>query len=336
MINYRRKFCWLRKPDAGDEGGGEPAVDSSAGSGAIGTGNDARLAMLAMINDANDAENAGELADVNEDGTTTPFLVADDEAEELQAEVPTEVEVPVEPAAKKFKIKVNGKDVELTEEELIARAQKVESADQYLADAARQRRDATRLDVVPAGPSAAELQLQRDEEDRAIVRAIQMGTEEEALLAVRKLEERRARPSVTTDDMSRAIDERLAFNEAISLFRTEFADISGDAMLNSLAQQRDSEMIASGDSRSYAERYRQIGGELRAWKESLAPAPVKDPASTALDAKAAKKAAAPSVPASATKKVVKVEPEEEDGEEDARSVIANIAKARGGPQWMRS
>ena len=343
MINYRRKFCFKRDPDPVDAGGGDDAnVDGSAGSGAIGTGNDERLARLAAINDANDANNAEELADVNDDGTTTPFLVESDAAEVVPEEVPpkkvkSESDDSDDLPVQKFKLKINGKEVEFTQEELIARAQKVESADQYLADAARQRREAVPAEPVPAGPTAAELQRQRDEEDRAIVRAIQMGTEEEALQAVRSLEARRAGPSVTADDMSRAIDERLAFNEAISKFRTDYADIARDPMLNSLAQQRDNQLIAEGDSRSYAERYEQIGKELRAWKESLVPAPqVKAPVDTGMEAKAAKKAAAPTVPIAATKKVQQVKPDEDDGEEDASSVIANIAKARGGPQWMKA
>jgi hypothetical protein len=41
----------------------------------VGTGNDARLKFLAQINDQNDAQLAeqGDLADVNDDGTTTAF-----------------------------------------------------------------------------------------------------------------------------------------------------------------------------------------------------------------------------------------------------------------------
>lgn len=338
MINYRRKFCFKHAADPVDAGGGEDAnVDGSAGSGAIGTGNDERLARLAAINDANDASNADELADINDDGTTTPFLVEGDAPDDLQKEVPEEkVADEQDPEVRKFKIKVNGKDVEFSEEELIARAQKVASADEYLADAARQKRESAPKEPTPATPTAAELQQQRDEEDRAIVRAIQMGTEEEALQAVRSLEARRARPSITTDDMSRAIDERLAFNEAITSFRTEFADIAKDAMLNSLAMQRDNELIASGDARSYTERYHQIGTELRAWKESLAPLPVKEEVDTGMEKKVAKKDAAPKTPIPATKKFEQVKPDEDDGEEDASTVIANIAKARGGPQWMKA
>jgi hypothetical protein len=54
------------------------------------------------------------------------------QGEEPVAEVRAEPE-PQQP--RKFKIKVNGKELELTEEELIARAQKTEAADEYFNDA---------------------------------------------------------------------------------------------------------------------------------------------------------------------------------------------------------
>jgi hypothetical protein len=246
----------------------------------------------------------------------------------------------LEVQAPKFKIKVNGKEIELTQEELIARAQKVESADVYLADAARAKK-ASEAPPPPEGPTAEEIQLQQDEEDARIVRAIQMGTEEEAKIAVRLLTSRvAARPSVSPDDMSRAIDERLAFNEAITDFRKNFPDIASEPLLNSLAQQRDANLVASGDTRPYKERYESIGKELRAWKEGLVPAPKaqEDPKvpDVSFADKDTKKAAAPKTPAIATKKVAKVEEEDEDGEEDTATVIANIRKARGGPQWMRN
>ena len=320
-------------------------VDSSSGSGAVGTGNDDRLAKLAAISAKNDREAADQFAEVHDDDSTSPFELEDEagvpktpeeeapEVKEPEEESPAEEEVA---PPTKFKIKVNGKELELTQEELIARAQKVESADQYLADAARRRKELE--PPAPTGPTAEELQRQRDEEDARIVRAIQMGTEEEALAAVKLLSSRNAqRPSVSPDDMSRAIDERLAFNEAITKFRTDFSDIAGDPLLYSLAQQRDIQLVEANDTRPYAERYEAIGKELRAWKESLAPAPKKDDpvVDTSLADKKARKELAPKIPTAATKKVAKVEEEDDNAEEDAHSVIANIAKARGGPQWMR-
>jgi hypothetical protein len=324
----------------GDEGGTGPAEN---GGDVVGTGNEARLKFLSDINDANEAALADELADVNDDGTTTPFRASketppNDETPPQVGEtspVADEVTPPVT-----YKIKVNGKEIELSAEELIARAQKVESADQYLADAARQRREAeaAAAPVVPAGPTAEELQRAKDAEDREIIRGIQMGSEEEALAALRRLEARNAaRPSLNMDAVSGAIDERLAFNEAIRNFRTNFSDIAGDPLLNQLAQQRDTALLAAGDTRSYDERYEEIGKSLRAWKESLVPAATKEkPPVADLSDKQAKKDAAPKPPTGATKKVAPPKAEEDDGEEDPSDVIRQIAKKRGGPQWMNA
>lgn len=346
ILSKQRLFARLyRKP--AEEGGdaGEPAVDSSAGSGAIGTGNDDRVAMLARINDANDRANADELADVTDEGKTVPFVAPIDEEADPAIEATTEEEVPVVeetlPVAepKKFKLKVNGKEIELTEEEVIARAQKVESADEYLA-LAKRAATPTETTPKPAAPTQEELRAAQELEDRAIVRAIQMGTEEEALAAIQKLTARQARPSITADDVSLVIDQRLVFNEAISQFRKDFADVANDPILNQLALQRDDALVEAGDRRPYGERYKQIGEELRAWKESLVPKPtaaVDDPVKdTSMADKKAKKDSAPKTPTAATAKVKQVVPEEEDGEEDPSIVIRNMQKQRGGPAWMRT
>lgn len=331
----RRKFHSFWGPTDGE--------NVPSGKDVVGTENDKRLAMLDAINDRNDEINAEELANVNDDGTTEPFVPEkkavtegpeDEETPPEDEETPPEEAPPEEkePDVQKFKIKVNGKEIELTQEELIARAQKVESADEYLAEAKKARKVEPEA---PKGPTAEELQRQQDEEDLALVRAIQMGTEPEAAAAIRKIREQvSSRPSVTADDMSRAIDERLAFNEAITSFRKDYSDITEDPLLYQLANRRDNELLNSGDKRSYTERYKQIGDELRAWKDGLAgkgKEPEKDPS---LDAKDGKKKAAPKVPSAANKKV-ETQKDDEDGEEDPREVIAQIAKSRGGPQWMR-
>lgn len=326
-----------REENSGD-GTADDGIDSSSGSGAVGTGNDARLALLAAISDANEEALGDDLADINDDGTTSPFRdkVAENSENDQQAAAEPEQAAP---QIIKHKIKVNGKELELTTEELIARAQKVESADEYLAEAARQKREAVppTVAVNQQGPTPEELQRQKDAEDREIIRGIQMGNEEEALAALRRLEERNARrPSLQMDDVSNAIDERLAFNEAMREFNSKFADVVSDPTLKRLAAQRDQELLANGDARPYAERYEEIGNSLRAWKESLvgnkaAAAPVAD-----MSKKEEKKAASKSVPVGGTQKVAPAKEAEDDGEENASDVIAAIAKQRGGPQWMRA
>ena len=313
---------------------------------ALGTNNDARVAMLNRINDDNDRMRAEEFLDVNDDGTTEQFVVQTDDGQQtpltddIAADPETAAtiaalaaESDAEPARnpKLHRIKVNGVEQELTYDQLVERAQKVASADQYLAEASRlraqqQQQQNSQPQVSHQAPAPEEVI-----DDLAIARAIQMGSEEEAVAALRKL--RSKSPSVTPDDISRTIDERLAFNEAIQKYRTEYADIVNDPVLNQMALETDKKLLAAGDKRPYFERYADIGSTLRNWTNELvqkrAPAPVPQGVE-----KLARKAAATPVPKAASQKTESAV--EEEADESTASVIANIAKSRGGPQWMNS
>ena len=318
-----------------DAGGTDDAGDS--GAEAVGTGNDARLALMARIADASEVEREEELADVNDKGETEPFKANKPTEEEpappLEEEAAPPADEPTEPT--KHKIKVNGKELELTLDEIIARAQKVEAADDYLRQAAEAKKQATQPPAEPQGPTEEEIRRQQEAEDLALVRAIQMGTEEEAAAALRKLREQAssARPSLNRDDVSRTIDERLAFNTAISEFARDYGDIWSDPVLKDIAFRRDAALLKEGDQRGYGERYKAIGEEIRAWKTGLG-VPAKA-AEGDVPSKEQRKAAAPKAPAAASAKA-KPAPQDDDGEDDdPSSVIANMAKTRGGPQWMR-
>jgi len=294
----------------------------------VGTQNDARLALLSRINDGLDESRAAEFDGIYGDDenaaeeTAAPETVlttADDEEEQIQA-------------PRKFKIKVNGVEKELTEDELIARAQKVEAADTYLAEAARIKREAeqqTQQQVPPKEDHAAE----QAERRRQLVRAIQMGSEDEAMAAIDELIQLQ-QPSVTQADVAKSIDERLTFKEAVSRFQTEYSDILSDPMLKDIALRKDQELIARGDRRGYWDRYEDIGNELRAWKEGISGKSAKAEILAPVD-KQSRKSSAPKVPTVASSKTTPPKDDEEK-EESTSDIIANIAKARGGPQWMRS
>lgn len=299
---------------------------------AVGTGNDERIARLNAIADSADADRAEELANINDDGTTEPFVVDAAPAETPAEEEETPSSSAEEELEKKYRIKVNGKEIELTEAELIARASKIEAADEYLRRAAEANRRVQELAAPVADPNV--LQRQRDDEDLALVRAIQVGTEQEALAALRKLREQAgARPSLSRDDVSRTIDERLAFNTAIERFSTEYNDVWSDPILKKIAFDKDAQLLQQGDTRPYWERYQEIGSEVRSWKESLAPA--KKTEVTMTD-KEARKASAPRVPAPASAKSKPAKVEEDDIDDNPSAVISAMAQRRGGPQWMRS
>jgi hypothetical protein len=311
MFRKINRYC---APEAGDEGG-----ESSGG--AVGTGNDARIALLNGIGDALDEGDRGEeLANVNDDDTTEPFREVKAASEETPPPEPV-VEVVEDAAPAKVKIKVNGEELELTQEELIARAQKVESADRYLAEAA-----AARKETRPEPPKTEDIDY------KALVHAIQVGTEEEAEAALRKLHTPQQRPSAM-DDVSRVVDERLTFRDAMMAFKSEYADIVSDPKLNRVAQQMDEEMLANGDTRAYADRYTEIGENLRGWVTKLGGGKKEEPKVDT--SRLERKEALPKEPTAAAGKSAppKTEPDEDD---DPSSVIRKMAQARGGPQWMRA
>ena len=314
---------------------GDDGSEQIQGGDAIGTGNDARLALYDTINDKVDEGRGDELALVNDDDTTEPFQVAKEEIEDAVI-VEQDPEVPAEPEptpAPKVKIKVNGRELELTQEELIARAQKVEAADEYLRLAKERVKEPVNT---PTVPSQEDLQRRQDEEDQALVRALQMGTVDEATDAIRKIREQstRANPSLSRDDVVKTFDDRLAFQTAIQTFRTEYKDLVADPMLHKLVLERDEQLLQQGDTRPYIERYTEIGNEIREWRNKLVkdihPAVNADGGNTKLE----KKAGAPKVPTAAAGKSAPPAPQD-DVDDNATDVIAAMQKSRGGPQWMR-
>jgi hypothetical protein len=331
-----------------------PEVETDDSGNVIGTENDKRLAMYNQIADGNDKARAEEFFEVDDEGNTTDFTIEaseeDDEEEgthetdhedDEEHEEETEEQVALveeKPATgltdppTKYKITVNGVQKEVSVDELIATAQKVESADDYLREAARLNQDARSLTKTPKAEEA-----QPEEMDEVgLARAIQMGSEEEAVAAIRKL--RSTGPS--SDDLARTIDERLTFQDATKWFSTQYQDIVSDPLLTQLAIQQDNIMRSQGDQRPYVERYKDIGEGIRSWVRSKAPQPEAtntDPPETKVETapdKKARKAAAPSVPKPASSKVAV--PVEDDEEESVSDTIANMAKQRGGPQWLRS
>lgn len=292
------------------------------GGEAVGSGNDARLALLNAINDQNDADRGEDYEDINDDGTTSKFVVrtADGETQELTDDAVHEEIIDHDEEhehVQLYPIKVNGVERMVTLEELTSRAQKIESADQYLAEAAKIRNS-----LVTQQPSQDVAGQHEDDDDLALARAIQMGNEDEAVAAIRRLKVK----GPSHDDLARTIDERLTFNEAINKFRTDFSDVTGDPHLNKMALDMDTQMIANGDKRPYYDRYAEIGTNIRGWVSKFKPEekPVVD--------KLARKAAVASVPKVAAGKTVSGL--EDEKEESTSDIIAGIANKRGGPQWM--
>ena len=176
-----------------------------------------------------------------------------------------------EPAAKepqKFKIKVNGVEQELTQEELIKQAELAGGAQAKFEEAARLRKEA---DELRSQQTRKDAETTVVDDDRALARVIQMGSEEDAAAAIAKI---RSRPSQLTD--ASVIDQRIEFRQSAEWFQKEYPDIVSDPNLLSLVLAEDEKLVNGGDKRPYKARYEQIGNGLRKWRDGL-----KQPASAA-------------------------------------------------------
>lgn len=313
---------YIKDPDA------EGIIQNDTGE-AEGTGNDDRIARLNAIADQSEEQRADELAHVNDDDTTEPFQTTKSE-DDTEHKDDKQENVPEDTPVTKYKITVGGVEKEVTLEELMALAQAPKQE-----TPPRQRQEPVRQ--VDTGPSEEELQRLQDEEDLALVRAIQMGNEKEAAAAIRKLRDSAAKTvkTISPEEVYSTVDERLEFKTAMREFRKNYSDIVSDPRLFQLARQRDAELVDQGDTRDYSERYAAIGNELREWLKSTAPKK-ETPPSGDLDAKHEKKAAAPKTPVAASTKVQPAKGDDDDVDDTPSSVIAKMRETRGGPQWMRA
>ena len=274
--------------------------DNDTGQGTLNTD---RLKRFNAIADSADEIRGQEF---NEEITDRPV---EDDREEDDGET---VQAVAEP--RRVKIKVNGKELSLTEDELIQRAQKVESADEYLRSASEAVKNATKLAL-----SAQDEPTRVDEDDLALARAIQMGSEDEAVQAIRKI---KSRPSeVTPDAVARVVDERLSFQRAAEWFNGEYKELLADPLLKKLVLDRDTELAQLEPNTPYTDRLKRVGDEIRTWSQKMSGGSVP----SKID-KAARKASVAAVPSAAGRQSSGSDEESDDSPE---SVIAAMAKSRG-------
>lgn len=212
---------------------------------------------------------------------------------------------------------VNGKEKWLTLQQLRVTAQKVESADEYLASAAASVRNSSRLT-----PSKQDESSRVDEGDleKTLSSAV-MGDEE----AIKKLAAAiNARPSAVTPDVLQQFDERWSFRRAAEWFEETYADELADPFLKRLMYERDAELAKEEPQTPYKQRLKKAGDEVRTWMQKKSGAgPVRAAASPN---KLAAKKVLVNVPSAAARQAP---PEDEDAEESVEDVIAKMAKARG-------
>lgn len=316
--------------------------------------NQSRLERLSAIADGNDAAGTAEMQEVDggnlvmketpspeereaaaarEEEESQRFL-AEQEAKALQTEgaepVQTdgEPEAVVEEAPQPADVKVvngvshyltvvNGKEKWLTLEQLRVAAQKVESADEYLASAAASVRNSSRLT-----PSKQDESSRVEEVDlEKMLSSAVMGDEE----AIKKLAAAiKARPSAVTPDVLQQFDERWSFRRAAEWFEEHYADELSDPFLKRLMYERDAELAKDDPHLPYKQRLKKAGDEVRTWMQKKSgTAPVR--AATSQN-KLERKKVLVNVPSAAARQAA---PEDEDAEESVEDVIARMAKARG-------
>lgn len=277
-------------------------------SGAVGNMNQSQLDRRNAIADALDSTEDRKMQDIDGDKVVEEPVVEAAEPTPEPAEEPKDDAQEVHAEPRKFKLKVNGKEQEVTEEELIERAQKVASADEYLQTAAKALEGAHALAPSKDEPASNGEDVTED----TLTSALQGDAE-----AIKKVAQRLKAPPVK--DVLTAVDDRLSFRSAVDWFQGEYKDLTADPMLYQLVVQEDSRIAQSEPTMQYRERLKKAGDKVRSWKEGIAP---KTPVNPKLTAKAS---VAP-VPQAAARQAPR--DEEEDTEEPVESVIDKMAQAR--------
>lgn len=148
-----------------------------------------------------------------------------------------------------------------------------------------------------------------------LARTLQIGSPEEAAEAVRLLQNQF---KMEPQQITRMLDERIDFKSAVKEFETEFKDIFSDPYLMTIATTMENNSRRDGDVRSYRDLYKEIGTNLRKWKDGMSrPATQED--------KKAKKATVTNLPAANARQV----PEPEEKEETTEDILNAMRKIRG-------
>lgn len=233
-----------------------------------------RLQALNEIAQSNREERDAALAE-NEPSVEEDLAAANEAAREAE-ETPAAPEVPEKP---KRKFVVDGKDVELTEEQIVEYVQKSATVDQRMREATALLEDAKKRALptpeqhsrpLPVPPDAGKA----DELVSKLTKAVLQGTEEEIAQAFKEAIGGRQTNQLTPEQVQALTLETIAFNEAKRLLdespeRGGFNDIFSDPILKAQFQRREDELRDAGDKRPYRELYSAIGTEIRKWRDDF-------------------------------------------------------------------
>lgn len=238
-----------------------------------------------------------------------------------------------------LKLKVNGQDVELTESEVIKRAQIVESAERRFQDAARMRAEAeaiARANQPQARPAQPETPTVTPE-DRQIGKTLAYGNEEQAAQAVAQIRSRMAQPQQTYDpnEIARVASDRaireMRFNSDLEKFGTEYKDVIDDPWQVFLGGQAAQQIYhrdrTQGVTRSDYEVFKEAGDHVRAYIDSIRHSGANGTPTAQLSERDQRKEGIPSQPRAAAARAKL--PDNEPREKTASEIIAEERKARG-------
>lgn len=179
------------------------------------------------------------------------------EVPEVEAEPEPEPEKEEPPTERLIKVKVDGKEMEVPESQIIdagvRTVQKEAAADQRLAEATRLLKAAQEA----ATPKKAPLP---ELDEAELANRIRMGSDEEAQEAIRILQ---GREKATPDEIAAAVEGRvlakIEFQNAVDWFRGEYKEIVSDPYLLNLAIAEEARLRENGDTRSYKDVYKEVG-----------------------------------------------------------------------------
>lgn len=204
-------------------------------------------------------------------------LVEDEPKDEPVVEATEEKPEPETHEPKVVRVKIDGEERTVTEDELIRSYQKNSAADRRLEEAAQLLREAEQraLQVKEQTKPTVEPDTGLQDEVKETLAAIYGGDEEAAAAALTKLMSKNrggdqptpqvAQPSV--DELANAVQEKLVFDQAVAKVQTDYPDLVSDRNLEMLTVMRTNEAIAQGVSRAQAllaaaeEVYRSVGKE---------------------------------------------------------------------------
>ena len=215
---------------------------------------------------------------LEDDGTITPAPDLDvpretpEPVKTAEASPPsTEVQLPSSPPAapeEERELIVDGKRIRFPISKILdagTRALQKESASDMRLAAATELLRSAQERTAQTAPVA---QQQPSDDDAAIARSIQFGTEEEAKAAIAKI--RNATPAITPQQIDAYVQQQLAqklpdhnaFHSANAWLRTEYPQITADPDLKYLFDTKENQARQSGDRRPYAELYADLAGQM--------------------------------------------------------------------------